>query len=134
MLARGTATGTPVQRWISGSWQACVDRVDVASAGRSERDRRRRSHAVARQSATISPLVRALFWISAALIVWTQALYAPALALLRRLEGLAADGAAGRLRRRRVSLVVAAYNEEAVIAAKVAQRAARSTGRASGSR
>ena len=77
--------------------------------------------------------MRALFWISSALIVWTQALYAPALALLRRLKGSPPvappapfDGT--------VTLVVAAYNEEAVIEAKVAQRAARSTGRASGSR
>ena len=31
--------------------------------------------------------VRALFWISTALIVWTQALYAPALALLRKAKG-----------------------------------------------
>ena len=64
--------------------------------------------------------MRALFWISAALIVWTQALYAPALALLRRAEGLAADRARRATSRRRVTLIVAAYKEEAVIAAKVA--------------
>ena len=78
--------------------------------------------------------MRALFWISAALIVWTQALYAPALALLRRLKGSPPTAPDGRRSTPSVTLVVAAYNEEAVIAAKVAQRAARSTGRASGSR
>jgi hypothetical protein len=63
--------------------------------------------------------VRALFWISSGLIVWTQALYAPALALLRRLKGsppVAPSGAFDGT----VSLVVAAYNEESVIEAKVA--------------
>ena len=52
------------------------------------------------ESATISPLVRALFWISSALIVWTQALYAPALALLRRLKGSPPIAPVRRLRRR----------------------------------
>jgi len=62
--------------------------------------------------------VRALFWTSAALIAWTQALYAPALALLRRLKGsppVAPQGEFGGA----VSLIVAAYNEQAVIAGKV---------------
>ena len=56
-----------------------VDRVDVARSvgGRSVMVP---SVSVDAKSATISPLVRALFWISAALLVWTQALYAPALA------------------------------------------------------
>src|SRR4051812_16253250 len=65
------------------------------------------------------PLVRALFWIPAALIVWTQALYAPALALLRRFRGSPATAPAGDVTPS-VSLIVPAYREEAVIAAKVA--------------
>jgi GT2 family glycosyltransferase len=63
--------------------------------------------------------VRALFWISAALIAWTQALYAPALALLRRLKGSPPTAPGGTVSDR-VTLVIAAYREEAVIAAKVA--------------
>jgi cellulose synthase/poly-beta-1,6-N-acetylglucosamine synthase-like glycosyltransferase len=63
--------------------------------------------------------VRSLFWLSAALLAWTQALYGPALSLLRRLRG-DAPLAAGKLGFPRVSLVVAAYAEEAVIADKVA--------------
>jgi hypothetical protein len=70
-------------------------------------------------SRTISPRVRALFWTSATLLAWTLALYAPALALLRRLKGSPPPAPAGELRPS-VTLVVAAYNEEAVIAAKVA--------------
>jgi glycosyl transferase family 2 len=62
--------------------------------------------------------VRALFWITSALIVWTQALYAPALALLRRLKGSPPTAPSGRFQGF-VTLVVAAYNEEAVIEAKV---------------
>ena len=62
--------------------------------------------------------VRALFWISSALIVWTQALYAPALALLRRLKGSPPTTPTGRFDGF-VTLVVAAYNEQAVIEAKV---------------
>jgi cellulose synthase/poly-beta-1,6-N-acetylglucosamine synthase-like glycosyltransferase len=63
--------------------------------------------------------VRALFWISAALIVWTQAAYAPALALLRRLRG-APPTAPGADVTPSVTLIIAAYREEAVIAEKVA--------------
>jgi hypothetical protein len=63
--------------------------------------------------------VRALFWISSGLIVWTQALYAPALALLRRLKGSPPVAPSGTFDGT-VSLVVAAYNEESVIEAKVA--------------
>jgi cellulose synthase/poly-beta-1,6-N-acetylglucosamine synthase-like glycosyltransferase len=59
-----------------------------------------------------------LFWISSALIVWTQALYAPALALLRRLRGSPPTAPGGSFDGF-VSLIVAAYNEESVIAAKV---------------
>src|SRR3954464_15828974 len=70
----------------------------------------------------LPPLVRALFWISTALLAWTQALYAPALALLRRLRGSPPPAPGGPLAEPlpRVSLIVAAYREEAVIAAKVA--------------
>jgi hypothetical protein len=65
--------------------------------------------------------MRALFWTSTALLVWTQALYAPALALLRRLRGSPPPAPHGALDPPlRVSLIVAAYREEAVIAAKVA--------------
>ena len=71
-------------------------------------------------SRTISPRVRALFWISAALLAWTQLLYAPALAALRRLKGSPPTAPGGDVGHPLVSLVVAAYNEEAVIAAKVA--------------
>jgi hypothetical protein len=62
--------------------------------------------------------VRALFWISSALIVWTQALYAPALALLRRLKGSPPTAPTGEFTGF-VTVVVAAYNEETVIDAKV---------------
>src|SRR5689334_23742750 len=66
--------------------------------------------------------MRALFWIAAALLAWTQALYAPALALLRRALGSPPPAPAGPLGDPppRVSLIVAAYREEKVIAAKVA--------------
>src|SRR3954454_10473888 len=66
--------------------------------------------------------MRALFWTSTALLAWTQALYAPALALLRRLRGSPPPAPSAALPEPppRVSLIVAAYREEAVIAAKVA--------------
>jgi hypothetical protein len=57
-------------------------------------------------------VARALLWISAALIAWTQAGYALLLALLRpgaRPEGAAAAPAGGEAVPR-VSLIVAAYN------------------------
>ena len=60
-----------------------------------------------------------MFWISAALLAWTQLLYAPALALLRRLKGSPPTAPAGDVTPS-VTLIVAAYREEAVIAAKVA--------------
>ena len=63
--------------------------------------------------------MRALFWISSGLIAWTQALYAPALALLRRLKGSPPVAPSGAFDGS-VTLVVAAYNEQAVIEAKVA--------------
>jgi hypothetical protein len=66
--------------------------------------------------------MRALFWSATALLAWTQALYAPTLGLLRRLRGSPPPAPAGALGvpLPRVSLIVAAYREEAVIAAKVA--------------
>src|SRR3954464_9805617 len=67
----------------------------------------------------LPPLVRAVFWISAALLAWTQALYAPSLALLRRLKGSPPPAPAGGATPS-VTLIVAAYREEAVIAEKVA--------------
>jgi Glycosyltransferase like family 2 len=80
------------------------------------------------------PAVRALLWTSAALIAWTQAGYGLFLAALRRLRGArptappapgsAAPPAPAAPRppaaSPRVSIVVAAHREEAVIAAKVA--------------
>ena len=63
--------------------------------------------------------MRALFWISAALIAWTQGLYARALALLRRLKG-SPPTAPGADITPSVTLIIAAYKEEAVIAEKVA--------------
>jgi cellulose synthase/poly-beta-1,6-N-acetylglucosamine synthase-like glycosyltransferase len=66
--------------------------------------------------------VRPLFWISTSLLAWTQALYAPALAALRRATGSPppAPRPALPVPAPRVSLIVAAYREEAVIAARVA--------------
>ncbi len=66
--------------------------------------------------------MRVLFWTATALLAWTQALYAPALALLRRLRGAPPPAPAGDPAdpAQTVSLIVAAYREEAVIAAKVA--------------
>jgi hypothetical protein len=64
--------------------------------------------------------VRALFWIPAALLAWAQVGYGVFLAALRRLGAPAWEPPAPAAERPRVSLVVAAYREEAVIAAKVA--------------
>lgn len=66
--------------------------------------------------------MRRLFWTSTALLAWTHALYAPALAGLRRAKGSPPPAPLGALPEPppRVSLIVAAYREEAVIAAKVA--------------
>ncbi len=65
-------------------------------------------------------MARLLFWLSAALLAWTQALYGPFLALLRRLSGDAPAPPAVQGVYPRVSLIVAAYREEEVIAARVA--------------
>jgi Glycosyltransferase like family 2 len=62
---------------------------------------------------------RLLFWLSAFLLAWAQALYGPFLALLRRLRG-AEEPSPPASERPHVSLIVAAYREEDVIAAKVA--------------
>ncbi|HWK27801.1 MAG TPA: glycosyltransferase [Solirubrobacter sp.] len=62
--------------------------------------------------------MRALFWISAVLIAWTQALYAPFLWLLRRAAGSPPTAPSGPVDAS-VTLVIAAYNEAAVIEAKV---------------
>ena len=62
--------------------------------------------------------MRALFWIATGLLAWAQAGYGLALAALRRgLEPPPAPPPAPE--RPRVSLIVAAYREEAVIEAKV---------------
>ena len=63
--------------------------------------------------------MRALFWIPVALLAWTQAGYGVFLAALRRLGAPAwTPPAPGP--QPRVSLIVAAYREQAVIAGKVA--------------
>ncbi len=62
----------------------------------------------------------AVFWTCVALLAWTQAVYGPALAVLRRLRGSPPPAPRGPAPDVRVSLVVAAYREEAVIGAKVA--------------
>jgi Glycosyltransferase like family 2 len=64
--------------------------------------------------------VRALFWISVALLAWTQLGYGLFLAALRRLGAPVWNPPAASGARPRVTLVVAAHREEAVIAAKVA--------------
>ena len=64
-------------------------------------------------------MARALLWISAALLAWTQAGYPVALALLARRRP-AAPWPPAPPESRMVSLIVAAYREEAVIARKVA--------------
>jgi cellulose synthase/poly-beta-1,6-N-acetylglucosamine synthase-like glycosyltransferase len=63
-----------------------------------------------------------VFWVSGALIVWTQAGYALALAALARVLGARGAPAAGPAAEPapRVSVIVAAHDEEAVIAARVA--------------
>jgi cellulose synthase/poly-beta-1,6-N-acetylglucosamine synthase-like glycosyltransferase len=60
------------------------------------------------------------FWASVALIVYTHALYPLALWALSRLRRARTDGPAAAAEPPRVSLIVAAYDEEDVIARKVA--------------
>jgi cellulose synthase/poly-beta-1,6-N-acetylglucosamine synthase-like glycosyltransferase len=64
--------------------------------------------------------VRALFWIPVALLAWAQLGYGVFLAALRRLGAPAWTPPPPRGNGPRLTLVVAAYREEAVIAAKVA--------------
>jgi glycosyltransferase involved in cell wall biosynthesis len=64
-------------------------------------------------------LAAAVFWLSAALLAWTQALYGPFLALLRRIRGAGDPPPPPGSARPQVTLIVAAYREEAVIEAKV---------------
>jgi cellulose synthase/poly-beta-1,6-N-acetylglucosamine synthase-like glycosyltransferase len=64
--------------------------------------------------------LRALFWLSTVLLAWTQALYGAFLALLARGCGPASGSVAPVGDAPMVSLIIAAYREEAVIAAKVA--------------
>jgi hypothetical protein len=64
--------------------------------------------------------VRALFWIPALLLAWAQVGYGAFLAALRRLAGRAWTPPPPGAEHPRVSLIVAAYREEAVIADKVA--------------
>ncbi|MET0685023.1 MAG: glycosyltransferase [Solirubrobacteraceae bacterium] len=67
------------------------------------------------------PFARATFWISIAALAWTQVGYGAFLALLRRARGGPGAVAEPPARERpSVSLIVAAYAEEDVIAAKVA--------------
>jgi hypothetical protein len=66
------------------------------------------------------PLARAIFWGAVAKLAWTQAGYGGFLALLRRLRGNPPVAPGGAVGTPHVSLIVAAYNEEAVIADKVA--------------
>jgi cellulose synthase/poly-beta-1,6-N-acetylglucosamine synthase-like glycosyltransferase len=61
-----------------------------------------------------------VFWVCAGLIVWTQLGYALALALLARLAGRPAAGPAPAGPPPPLTLIVAAHDEERVIAAKVA--------------
>ena len=61
-----------------------------------------------------------VFWLSAGLIVWTQLGYALALAAVARLSGARKRIPAVAAGQASVSLIVAAHDEQAVIAAKVA--------------
>jgi Glycosyltransferase like family 2 len=66
-------------------------------------------------------LYAAVFWLAAASLAWTQALYGPFLVVLRRLRaGEDAVPAEASAAQPHVSLIVAAHREQAVIAAKVA--------------
>jgi cellulose synthase/poly-beta-1,6-N-acetylglucosamine synthase-like glycosyltransferase len=62
---------------------------------------------------------RPLFWLSAGLLAWTQVGYGVLLAVLARGRPSAPDGTADRGREPMVTLVIAAYREEATIAAKL---------------
>jgi Glycosyltransferase like family 2 len=66
------------------------------------------------------PLARTVFWGAAAKLAWAQVGYGVFLAGLRRLRGSPPVAPAGDVGAPRTALIVAAYNEEAVIADKVA--------------
>jgi len=71
----------------------------------------------------VSAILEVLFWLSAALIVWTQLGYALALAVIARAVTPRVGGPGGSSDDAllpTVSLIVAAHNEQASIAAKVA--------------
>src|SRR5919197_4541978 len=77
-------------------------------------------------SPSCAAVARIVLWTSAALIAWTQVVYGLFLAALRRFApGLATSGAAASAAPEggaapRVSLIIAARLEEAVIADKIA--------------
>ena len=62
-------------------------------------------------------VLKVIFWVSLAALAWTHLLYPVFIALLARLRPRPAD--ADEAFRPRVALVIAAYNEEDVIAAKL---------------
>jgi cellulose synthase/poly-beta-1,6-N-acetylglucosamine synthase-like glycosyltransferase len=66
------------------------------------------------------PLARAIFWGAAAKLAWTQVGYGAFLAALRRARGNPPVAPGGDPGTPTVSLIVAAYREQDVIAAKVA--------------
>jgi hypothetical protein len=66
------------------------------------------------------PLVRAIFWGAAAKLAWSQVGYGAFLAALRRARGNPPVAPSGDVGMPAVSLIVAAYAEQDVIAAKVA--------------
>jgi glycosyl transferase family 2 len=66
------------------------------------------------------PLARAIFWSATGKLAWTQVGYGAFLSVLRRARGNPPTAPAGDVGTPSVSLIVAAYGEEAVIAAKVA--------------
>ncbi len=65
-------------------------------------------------------LLECVFWLSAGLIVWTQLGYALALAALAALLGARKSPLAGTRQPPSVTVIVAAHDEQEVIAAKVA--------------
>src|SRR3954447_13855447 len=71
-------------------------------------------------AAMIRSLARATFWGSAAALAWTQVGYGLFLSALRRARGNSRVAPAGNAGTPRVAFMVAAYGEEDVIAAKVA--------------
>src|SRR5207302_9315396 len=78
--------------------------------------------AAARESAPMRTALEVVFWVSAGLIVWTQAGYGAALAAIDRALPERArhpSHAAAREELPHLSLIVAAHDEEGVIAARV---------------